>query len=287
MNRGIRRDVPIPYYYQLSQRLREEIEGGVRVADAPIPSEHELCAAYGISRTVVRQALGALVADGLLYRVKGKGTFVARRKLEETCVQRSDGFYREMTMRGLTVLTTVLDQRVAPPPPHVRHALRLREDDATVKIDQLRSVAGDVLLFVQTYVPATLCPGLVADDLSAVSLYGLLWERYGLEVAAGTRTVEAVLAHPPLTALFGVARGDPLLKIDSVSYLADGWPLEYDEAWHRGDCSKLEIEIIISSGTTSTPSTARRSGRAEDATRVAARTSAQSDSMDPAFVQRG
>lgn len=282
MNYGIRRDVPIPYYYQLSQRLREEIEGGVCVADAPIPSEHELCAAYGISRTVVRQALGDLVAEGLLYRVKGKGTFVARRKLEEKFVQRSDGFYREMTMRGLTVSTTVLEQRVAPSPPHVRHALRLREDDATVKIDRLRSVDGDVLLFVQTYVPASLCPGLV-DDLSDVSLYGLLRERYGLEVAAGTRMVEAVLAHPPLTALFGVARGDPLLKIDSVSYLADGWPLEYYEAWHRGDRSKLEIEMMASSGATSTPSTARRSRRAEGATRVA-RTSGQSNSIGPVIV---
>jgi len=81
-------------------------------------------------------------------------------------------------------------------------------------------------------------------DLSADSLHGLLRERYGLKVAAGTRTVEAGLAHPPLTALLGVARGDPLLKIDNVSYLADGWPLEYHEGWHRGDRSKLEIEMM-------------------------------------------
>ena len=119
VDRAIRRDVPIPYYYQLMQLLSEEIQSGSRPADALIPSEHELCALYGVSRTVVRQALGELVADGLLYRVKGKGTYVTRRKLEEKFIQRSDGFYREMTNRGFAVSSTVLDQRRMAPPPHV------------------------------------------------------------------------------------------------------------------------------------------------------------------------
>ena len=97
--------------------------------------------------------------------------------------------------------------------------------------------------------------------------------------------VEAVLAHPPRTALLGVVRGDPLLKIDSVSYLADGRPLKYYEAWHRGDRSKLEIEVI-SSGAMSTRSIsmANRSGRTEGATQAVAHISAQSDSMDRTVV---
>lgn len=242
---GIRRDVPIPFYYQLSQLLRGEIEAGAWLPDTLIPSEHELCAAYGLSRTVVRQALGELAAEGLLYRVKGKGTFVARRKIKEKFIQRSDGFYGDMTARGLAVSTVVLDQCIVPPPPHVRQCLRLGAGNDAIKIDRLRSVDGAVLLFVQTYIPAALCPDLVTADLSSCSLYALLREQYGLTVASGTRSVEAVLAHPPLAALLGVDRGDPLLKLDSVSFLDDGRPLEYYEAWHRGDRGKLEIEILV------------------------------------------
>lgn len=242
---GIRRDVPIPFYYQLSQLLREEIAVQSWLPDTLIPSEHDLCATYGVSRTVVRQALGDLAAEGLLYRVKGKGTFVAPRKIEEKFIQRSDGFHGDMTARGLTVSTAVLDQCLVPPPPHVRQSLRLGASEDAVKIDRLRSVDGKVLLFVQTYIPTALCPGLAAVDLSSGSLYTLLRERYGLSVVSGKRTVEAVLAHPPLTALLGVERGDPLLKIDSVSFLRDGRPLEYYEAWHRGDRSKLEIEVLV------------------------------------------
>jgi GntR family transcriptional regulator len=241
----IRRDVPIPYYYQLIQLLREEMERGTWSADTPIPSEHELCTRYGVSRTVVRQALGELVASGLLYRVKGKGTFVARRKLEEKFIQRSDGFYREMTSRGLSVATSVLDQRLVLPPPHVRQYLHLDEVAPVIKIDRLRSVEGEVLLFVQTYIPSALCPDLVHADLSESSLYAVLRDSYGLAVASGTRTVEAVLAQPPISRLLHVRKGAALLKVDSVSYLSDGRPLEYYEAWHRGDRSKFEIEMVV------------------------------------------
>ncbi len=243
----IRRDVPIPYYYQLMQVIREDILSGALPADQVIPSEHNLCAAYGVSRTVVRQALGELVAEGLLYRVKGKGPYVAPRKLEEKFIQRSDGFFREMTSRGYKVSSQVLEQIAMVPPPHVRVALRLDAGESTINIDRLRSIDGEVLLFVQTYIPARLCPGLVDVDLADCSLYSLLRDRYNLVVASGTRTVEAVAAQAALVRLLQVEKGAPLLKIESTSYLADSTPLEYYEAWHQGRRSKFEIEIVQSS----------------------------------------
>jgi GntR family transcriptional regulator len=243
---AIRRDVPIPYYYQLMQLVREDILSGALAADTVIPSEHNLCAAYGVSRTVVRQALGELVSEGLLYRVKGKGTYVARRKLEEKFIQRSDGFFREMTSRGYKVVSRVFEQTTIAPPPHVRAALHLEAGDLTIKIDRLRSIDDNIMLFVQTYIPERLCPALVDVDLSESSLYGLLRDRYNLVVASGTRTVEAVAAQEPLVRLLRVEKGAPLLKIESTSYLADNTPLEYYEAWHCGHRSKFEIEVVQS-----------------------------------------
>jgi GntR family transcriptional regulator len=243
MRARIRRDLPIPYYYQLIQVLQEAIAENTWAEDTPIPSEHELCAIYGVSRTVVRQALGELVAHGVIYRVKGKGTFVAPRKVEEHFVQRTDGFYHDMTSRGHTVTTRVLEQTIILPSPHVRRCLQLREDEQTLKIDRLRSVDGTLLLFVQTYLPMNLCSALVHVDLTEKSLYAVLEELCGLTVSSGTRTVEAIPARSSTAHLLGVNKGEALLKIESVSYLEDGRPIEYYEAWHRGDRSKIEIEI--------------------------------------------
>jgi GntR family transcriptional regulator len=249
----IRRDVPIPYYYQLIQVLQEAIGAGTWAPNVPLPSEHELCAMYGVSRTVVRQALGELVAHGLLYRVKGKGTFVVPRKIEEHFIQRTHGFHQDMTSQGYTVSSRVLEQTVVLPSPYVRQALQLDEHQHTIKIDRLRSVDGAVLLFVQTYIPEYLCPTLAQADLAGGSLYVALQEQCGLGVNTATRTVEAVAARSPMTTLLGVGKGEPLLKIESVGYLDDGRPVEYYEAWHRSDRSKIEIEILAVDDTLSTP----------------------------------
>lgn len=73
---GIDKNVPIPYYYQLERLLRDDIAKGRWQQGEAILSERRLCEEYGVSRTTVRQAVNRLVQDGLLYHVKGKGTFV-------------------------------------------------------------------------------------------------------------------------------------------------------------------------------------------------------------------
>ena len=241
----IRRDIPIPYYYQLIQVLQSAIQEGTWPVHAAIPSEHELCRQYSISRTVVRQALRELETKGLLYRVKGKGTFVAPTKLQERFVQRSSGFFHEMTSKGFTVRSSVLEQRVVPAPSAVSEYLHLAEGAATIKVERLRFVEEDPIQLVTTYLPAELCPDVAEADLTSGSLYDLLKERYGLVVASGTRLLEAVAAQRPVSTLLGVKKGAPLFRMESVSYLPDGRPLEYYVAWHRGDRTKLEIQTVV------------------------------------------
>lgn len=48
-----------------------------------LPSQNEMCAKYGVSNHTVREAIGSLVHEGLLYRIQGKGTFVSERKLDK------------------------------------------------------------------------------------------------------------------------------------------------------------------------------------------------------------
>lgn len=75
---AINRDVPIPYYYQLEGLLREQLRHGRWTPGEQVPSEKQLCEIYSVSRTTVRQAIGHLVTEGLLYHVKGRGTFVRK-----------------------------------------------------------------------------------------------------------------------------------------------------------------------------------------------------------------
>lgn len=68
----------VPFYAQLKQALLKKIEEGVYAPGQMIPTEAELCRHFGVSRHTVRRALSELVQEGVVYRVPGKGTFVAR-----------------------------------------------------------------------------------------------------------------------------------------------------------------------------------------------------------------
>jgi GntR family transcriptional regulator len=240
----IKKDSPIPYYFQLEEILREAIEGGKWVPDQQIPSEPELCETLGVSRTVVRQALNELVNEGLLYRRRGKGTFVTRSKIAESLVQNLTGFHEDMVAKGLTPVTQVLEQKRIPASKKVAGMLNLKEGDQVIKIDRLRSIGNEPILTVTTFIPYQSCRALLDEDLTNQSLYAVIEDRYNLEIARGRRTLEAISASEEDAKLLGIEEGDPLILLKSVSYLEDGGPVEYFEAKHRGDRSRFEVELI-------------------------------------------
>jgi len=242
----IKKDSPIPYYFQLEEILKREIESGKWVPGQQIPSESELCESLGVSRTVVRQALNELVNEGLLYRRKGKGTFVARAKIAESLVQNLTGFYEDMVVKGLTPITQVLEQKLIPASKKVAAMLNLKEGDQVIKIDRLRSINSnnEPILIVTTFIPHQICPALLEEDLTNQSLYAVLEDRYKLRIARGRRTLEAISASEEDAKLLEIEEGDPLILLKSVSYLEDGGHIEYFEAKHRGDRSRFEVELI-------------------------------------------
>lgn len=67
---------PIPIYYQLKSLLLEEILSGRYGPEDRLPTEHELCERYAISRTPVSRALSELAGEGVILRHRRRGTFV-------------------------------------------------------------------------------------------------------------------------------------------------------------------------------------------------------------------
>lgn len=237
----IDRTSPLPLYHQLEAILREDIESGEYEPGDPLPSEGELCNRYEVSRSVVRQTLANLARSGLVRSERGRGTFVAESKLQERFVQHTRGFYEDLRDMGLPVSTAVLRQSLAPTPPHVREFLGC---DVCLRIDRLRSVDGRLLAYVTTYIDGGRAPGLSEMNLTDRSLYKILEEDFGLRVGSGHRTVEAVGATEEIASALEVTEGTPLLLLRSASYDERGEPLEYFEAWHRGDRTLFEIGIV-------------------------------------------
>jgi len=234
----------IPYYIQLIDVLKDKISSGDWQPGDQILSEPELCEVYGVSRTVVRQALREVELEGLVVRKKGKGTFVSEPKINESLAQKLTGFYHDMIERGLTPVTEVLVQRVLLAPKKVSEFLNLPPGAQVIELQRLRSVNDEPIVLVTSYLPEALCPRVAISDFSNQSLYDFLEHECGVMIAYGRRYIEAATATEFEATLLQVEPGAALLSLDSVSFLEDGTPVEYYHALHRGDRSRFEVELV-------------------------------------------
>jgi GntR family transcriptional regulator len=242
---SIDRNSSVPYYVQLRDSLEEEIRAGNWKPGDRIPGESELCELFGVSRTVVRQALKEMSYEGRVTRARGRGTFVAEPKLSsKSIVQSLDGFYQDMAARGLETVTKVLEQGITPASPKIADYLELDPMSPVIKIVRLRYISGDPIVLVTSYLPFELCRSLVNADLTHGSLYGFLEQECELVIARGRRRIDAISATDEEAALLDVDPKAPLLKIDSISYLESGQAIEYFHGLFRGDRLRFEADIV-------------------------------------------
>ncbi len=234
----------IPYWRQLYTLLKERILAKEWKPGQKFYSEGELCRDYGISRTVVRSALQELENEGLISRRKGKGTFVLGPKISEGLAQNLTGFYQDMAERGLLTASRVLLHEVISCPEKVADLLNLPAQAPVIVIHRLRYVEGDPIALVTSYLPLQLCPQLENVDLTDRSLYEFLEKNCNILITHARRVLEATYASESQATLLQIAPGDPLMKLESISHTEDGTPVEYFEAFHRGDRTRFEINLL-------------------------------------------
>lgn len=233
-------------YHQLKRRIIEDIGRlGMRPGDL-LPGEHRLCEQFGVSRTVVRQALAQLEYQGVIERVKGKGTFVAHQKTPESLVHTLTGLFEEVAARGGHVHSDVRRQEVAPAEDEVADALGVAPGTPVVAIERLRFVENEPWSWTTTYLPHDIGALVLHEDLSDQSLYALL-ASHGIRAVRGVRSAEAASANESQGALLGVSAGQALLVLRSISYDQTDRPMEYFVAHHRGDRSRFEFQLRASS----------------------------------------
>lgn len=231
-----------PLWTQFRDALRARILQGELAVGTKLPTEAEFGEQFGISRIVVREALADLVRNGLIYKIRGQGAFVSARERDDDFVSTVLGFSDEMERKGRTVRTQVLIQELRAPNESEARALELKSGDQVVALKRLRSVDGELRLLVETAVPADLAPGLHRTRLENRSLYDVLRRQYGLRIVRAERWIDAVLADAQSSALLEITGHEPLLRIESVAFGANGRPLEHYSALHRCQSSRLHVQ---------------------------------------------
>jgi GntR family transcriptional regulator len=229
---------PTPKHAQLREILRRTVERELPPG-APIPSERELAERYAVSRLTVRSAIGKLVEEGLLTRVRGKGTFTASRRMDLQLYLMS--FTDDMRRRGLVPTTEVLGTDLAVPPAPAATALGLGDGEPAYRLMRLRRADGVPLAVERGWYHPGVLPGLPDLDLTD-SLYAQLARAYGIRLDHAWQTVWAESADRETARLLGLRAGNPLLVFRRVSRCA-GRPVEDMTSWYRGDQYQVTMQL--------------------------------------------
>jgi len=236
----INKNSPLPIYYQIEAALKQQIENGLLQPGDLIPSEREFAEAHQISRMTVRQAISNLVNAGYLIRQKGRGTFVANKKI----VMQLSGltsFSEEMEHLGLEPTSELLSYQMIAAEMTIANKLGIREGANVYELKRLR-IANDQPLALETvYIPEQLLPGL-NQEVAITSLYAFA-EASGLNLGRASQTFESRLATKEEAQHLGLSVNSPVLSVEQLTFLATNQPFEYVISAYRGDRYTFTVEM--------------------------------------------
>jgi GntR family transcriptional regulator len=231
----------LPLHTQFETILRNKIEDEEWPVNSCIPSENEMSGIYGISRMTVRSVLNRLVDAGLLYRVHGKGTFVAEPKIISSPLVRY-GLREQLEQMGYETVTKMLSLEKIAASAKIAKTLNIEHGKEIFLVKRLRYVKGEPLSFHISYVPARYFPGLENQDLEHNQMCNVIEKNYNFVIQRRIETLEAVPATPEEAWLLSVHPNSSLLLLENMVYTDQDLPLEYSRIVFRGDKIKIKLE---------------------------------------------
>jgi GntR family transcriptional regulator len=220
-----------PLYKEIKRRLTDSLRAGEWKPGEAIPPEPRLARRFGVSIGTLRKAIDELVAENVLLRQQGRGTFVASHRGEGMrflffSIVGRDGrrHYPEVRLetfrraRAAEPVAEALSIPVKAPVIEFRNSLWL--DSKAVGVDDIT-------------VPAAVFPGLSLTRLRARdnTIYHLYEHSFGVSVMRIAETLRAVGAPADVATLVGLAPGSPLLLVRRVAFTLDDRPVEFRLSW--------------------------------------------------------
>ncbi len=224
--------LPLPLYHQVAAILRQRIRGEDYPPGRRLATEDELAAEFSVSRATIRQAVSALVTEGLVLRKQGSGTYVRDR--DPVLRQRFRGSLGDLIRESRSSAPRdieLLHRQTA----STSIAAALELDDPVVTIvRRTRMIGQEPFAYTETYVPAEIGEKLTKSRLRRAALMEVLIEG-GIALDSATQSIRAQLADADLSSRIDVELGAAVLYVERIVRDAGGTPVEFVRTWYRGD----------------------------------------------------
>lgn len=235
---------PTPLYQQLSDVLAEEIGKGTFKPNEQLPSETELILAFEVSRHVVRQALNNLAHEGKIYTEHGRGSYVARERIEKP-LGVLQSYHDSMRKSGLEPEVRVLRKEIIPAPAEVAEAMGIEPGRQMFHLQRAGYLDGNPINLLDAYILPGKCSPEQLMAYESGSLYAHLERTCSVNFVRCRFSIEVIFSGDYESRFLAVPRGSALMKTVSVSRDKNNTPIEYSSMLHPATFFRFYFESVI------------------------------------------
>jgi GntR family transcriptional regulator len=230
-----------PLHVQFAEELKKRVRKGYWKMGEQIPSERELMELANLSRATVRQAIGALVQQGVLEKSHGSGTFVASPKVEQP-MNTAYSFSEQLRKLGLKLEDTLLERKLLKADMTLAKRLQLRKGAKVIYLHRFRTIDSKPFMVSKAYIPFSLCPGLLEEQFGT-GLYNLLVEHYQLPVVSATDKLEALQPTQDVMKRLELPAHTPILFVERLATTTNERVLHLGLNYIRADKCLFRVDL--------------------------------------------
>ncbi len=230
-------------YEKIAADIKEGILSGEYKPNQQLPFEKTLCQKYDVSKMTVKKALDLLVAEGLIVKRRGAGTFI--KDITEDEIER---IVEKKQFLGLThanlghkVTSDILDFKIVNASKEVSNILKIEDDEFVYLIHRVRFVDNEAIVIEKTYIPLNLAPGIKLVNVKG-SIYGYIKDKLNLKIQSAHSIIRAQKSDNLDQKYLKLNSDEPVIEVERVAYLENGKVFEYSFCRHRYD--KFEFKTI-------------------------------------------
>ncbi|KGI92726.1 hypothetical protein MD26_13355 [Pseudomonas sp. H2] len=223
-----------PLYGQIQADLQGAIERGEYAPGSRLPSEHELCARYQVSRSTVRQALNEMLREGVIYKAHGRGTFVSDQRPFRD-VSTLEGLSEALSAQGHSVTNRLQSFRLVSADAHLALQLKVPEGTVVAELARVRLITMIPVSYEVTFCSQEIGEHLLSAELKSRDILVILEQDFGVLISHADMQLKAVAATTEIAELLQLPVHEPLMRIHRTVVSTDGAPLLYEQLFLHGE----------------------------------------------------
>lgn len=229
-------------YILIKNDIKKAIYDHQLEVEARILSEAKLCEKYQVSRITVTKAINELVAEGYLYRIQGKGTFVKGKQISER-VQHLSGFAKRMKEQNRTLENKVIAKSSCVIPSRMAEFFHLPADQNVILLKRLRIVDKEPLCLSIAYLLPEVFYWVLLEDMEKESMYELLESKYHFSLGKAIQEFQVGYLNQADAKYLNITSKDPCLKLSLFGYVNMDQPAQYEETYYLGNKYTYQITL--------------------------------------------